>query len=146
MSETLHNEIFNKNIFTTLSITVHNFEMGISCSLPPFCGHALMPWLSSGSGAVVVGINISFHLMKQGCKATLPLAARIPLCLGGSTLHQDRRHRFIQNLTQRGTYLLHPPFWSCKLWLHSLSSCDSHLVHYLMTSTGSYILPSAKHM
>ena len=48
---------FFKNIFNALSISVHNFGMGIPqgpCSLPPFCGHTLVPWLLSSYGAVVV--------------------------------------------------------------------------------------------
>ena len=49
-------------------------------------------------------------------------------------------------LTWRGTYPLHPPFWSCKLWPSSMSSCVSHGVHNPMTSMGSDVIPSAKHV
>ena len=37
-----------------------------------------------------------------------------------------------------------PPFWSCKPWLSSMSSCVSWEVHYLMASIGSDVIPSAK--
>ena len=50
----------------------------------------------------------------------------------------------LQILTWRGTYLLQPPFWSCKPWPSSVSSCVSHGIHHLMASMGSDIIPSAK--
>ena len=65
---------------------------------PPFCGHALMTWLSSSSG------------VKQDYEATLQLAARVPLQLGGSTLHQGRRHGFIMNPDMEGYLPITPPF------------------------------------
>ena len=49
-------------------------------------------------------------------------------------------------LTQRGTYPFHPPFWSCKLWPSSMSSCVGCGVHHLMESMGSDIIPLTKHM
>ena len=58
MSEMLHGEILTRISLITLSIAVHNFGMGIPHGLPPFCGHVLMPWLSSSSGAVVVLVLI----------------------------------------------------------------------------------------
>ena len=93
---------------TILSNTVCKFETGHPCRLPPLlCGHVLIPWLSSSSGSVVT-VDTSFSV-KWGYKATLQLAARVPLWLGGSTLHQGRRHWSIEKPDTEGYLPISPP-------------------------------------
>ena len=49
--------------------------------------------------------------MKQGYKATLQLAARVPLQLGGSTLCQGRRCQFITNPDMEGYLPVYTPLF-----------------------------------
>ena len=42
------------------------------------------------------------HLVNRGYKATLLLVARVPLWLGGSTLHQGRRFQFVEKPDIKG--------------------------------------------
>ena len=90
-------KFLTKIFLTTLSIAVHNFWDGYSLWSTPFfwaCPHVLaVVWFWCCSC-----IDTS-HLVKQGYKATLVLAARVLLQLGGSTPCQGRRCQFIQNLT-----------------------------------------------
>ena len=52
----------------------------------------------------------------------------------------------IHSKTWHGGLLTHynPPFWSCKPWPSSVSSCVSHRVHHPMALMGSDVIPSAK--
>ena len=49
-------------------------------------------------------------------------------------------------LTRRGTYPLHPHVWSCKPWPSSVSGHIDLEVHHPMASTGSDVIPPAKHV
>ena len=86
------------------------------------------------------------QLVQWWYKATFLLAARVPLYLGGSTLHWGEDASSSILLTWRVLTHYTPQFGLAKLWPSSMSSCVGHGVHHLMTYMGKDIIPLAKCM
>ena len=89
-------------------ISVYNFGQVFLAVHPPFCGHALVPWLSSSSGAVVV---LKLLIWWSEGKKPPSTWKQGPLQLGGSTLCEGRRCQFITNPDTEGYLCITPPLF-----------------------------------
>ena len=104
-------KIKNLKTSTTVYLSLVSLEMVYPTGYLPFLfRHALM-LTPSQFGSVMVPCG-SFW-MSWGNKATLMLAAGVPLQLSGSILHQGRWWQVIEELDTEGCIPISYPQWSC---------------------------------
>ena len=99
---------------------------------------------------ILVSWFFSFCVISNVGYKTTPLqAARVPLLVGGSILHQRGRQMLSSLLTQGLlTHFTLPLFyiWPCLPWPSSMSGGTHCRVHYLPASPGIDVVPSALQM